>query len=106
MKPQDGFSIDVCEGRVVVSGELDMASAPAMTEAILRQAAATGGQAVLDLSEVTFMGSCGITELLRMREILSRSVVAVSPQVLRVLDITDMSWLVLDAAARTSAGRA
>ena len=105
MTPQAGFSIDMREGRIVVSGELDMASAPAMSESILRLAAATGGQVVLDLSEVSFMGSCGIKELLRMREVLSLQVVAVSPQVQRVLDITDMSWLVLDADSRTSDGR-
>jgi anti-sigma B factor antagonist len=106
MTPQDGFSIEVHEGRVVVAGELDMASAPAMSQSILRLEAAAAAQFLLDLSGVTFMGSCAINELLRMRELLSLRVVAVSPQVQRVLDITDLSWLILDADARTSDGRA
>ena len=105
MTAQNGFTIDVREGRVIVSGELDMACAPSMSESILRLAAATGGRVVLDLSEVTFMGSCGINELLRMHDVLSLRVVAVSPQVRRVLDITDLSWLILDADSRPIDGR-
>ncbi|HUP73517.1 MAG TPA: STAS domain-containing protein, partial [Acidimicrobiales bacterium] len=75
------------------------------SESILRLEAAAEGQVALDLSGVTFMGSCGIKELLRMRDVLSLRVDAVRPQVQRVLDITDLSWLILDADSRTSDGR-
>ena len=47
-----------------ISGELDLATAPQLTEALRDTSSA--GQVVLDLSELTFMDSCGIRALLEL----------------------------------------
>lgn len=49
--------------RVVVAGELDIATAPAFSAA-LHDAAAAGGDVELDLTEVTFMDSKGLGALI------------------------------------------
>jgi anti-anti-sigma factor len=100
-----GLSIDVRGDCVVVAGELDTASVSAMSETVLRHAFATAKQVVLDLSGVTFMGPGGVRELLRLNSALSLRGVVASPQVQRVLEITGLSWLVLDTDEETGVER-
>jgi anti-sigma B factor antagonist len=62
-----GLSLDVSSddaGRVViaVAGEVDMATAPQLAHCLLGH---TGTDVVVDLSEVTFMDSTGMTALVQ-----------------------------------------
>ena len=57
---------------VRVEGEVDLSSAPALTEALDAALAETVGAFVIDLCDVEFFDSTGITALLRARAILGR----------------------------------
>jgi stage II sporulation protein AA (anti-sigma F factor antagonist) len=85
---------DSAHRTVVVSGEVDMATADAMYQAAAREQAQ---QVTLDLTEVTFFDSAAIHALVRLAELLPDRLVAVpSPQVRRVLDIAGLGeqpWL-------------
>lgn len=56
------FSARAAGAVVVVSGELDMASAPLFRQA-LAEAEPRGGRVVLDMEGLTFMDSSGLREL-------------------------------------------
>ena len=78
---------------VRVEGELDMASASVLEDAISRVTSAP--HVVIDLSSCTFLDSTGmrvITET--MRQAPRVSVVATDPGVLRVLEITAVDTMV------------
>jgi anti-anti-sigma factor len=95
MPPQNLVSIDVFYECVVVTGELDAWSTPALVEKVL-QLAGPGGSAVdLDLSEVTFMDSRGLHALLELHQLLpTLRIVSVSTQGQRVLRMTNMTDIV------------
>jgi anti-sigma B factor antagonist len=81
---------------VFVSGELDLASAPRLQEALAELAADT---VVVDLSECTFLDSAGMGVLLASARGLSDSgrslrVAAANPHILRVLEITAVDTLI------------
>lgn len=83
--------------RLRVIGEIDAESAGSLTAAVDEHREASGAHAVeLDLSSVSFLDSLGLGELLTVRRDLemsggSLSVIGVSPQVRRVLDITGLA---------------
>jgi anti-anti-sigma factor len=56
------------DARVVVSGEVDMATAPQLTSAIESLAGATVQRVVVDLAAVSFMDSSGISALCLARK--------------------------------------
>ena len=66
--PPDRFSwsLDERVGEVVLGmrGDLDLDSEPEAREAIAAAEAAAGSRMVVDVSAVTFMGSCGLRVLL------------------------------------------
>jgi anti-sigma B factor antagonist len=83
-------------GVVRVAGELDLASAPRLTEALSALAA---DPVVVDLSACTFLDSAGMGALLASARALSESgrslrVVAADPRILRVLEITAVDTLI------------
>ncbi|MFN8050107.1 MAG: STAS domain-containing protein [Acidimicrobiales bacterium] len=82
--------------RVVVAGEIDMASAP-LLEDHLAVACNAAERVELDLSEVSFMDSQGLRVLLVAQRDSSVpiTVVATSPRVRRVLDLTGTAGLLL-----------
>ena len=87
-------------GLVALRGELDLAAAPTLRARV--DAAPAGQPLVLDLTEVTFIDSAVLKELLRARAELSardgRLVLAgVPPAVRRLLDLTRTSELFDDA---------
>ncbi|WP_309110840.1 STAS domain-containing protein [Saccharothrix sp.] len=99
----DYLSTEVAEvDRVVVvrlTGELDMCSEPAPEDVLRARIAARPDAVVLDLREVTFFGSNGISLLLSaVEEARSHgvgfAVVADSRPVLRPLEVTDMLGVV------------
>ena len=70
-------------GRIVVVGEVDMASAAAIRPVLL----ASTDPIELDLTGVTFMDSAGIRVLMMARNTRRVQVVAASEAVWRVLDL-------------------
>lgn len=85
----DGFHV------VTLSGELDIASAEGLSDWLVE---ISGSTVVIDLSEVTFMDSTGLTAFISARNRLrDDSVVLTRPQpnVLRVFEITGLDkWIV------------
>jgi anti-anti-sigma factor len=81
-----------CTGqRVTLVGELDAGTAPCVASAL--EMAGLVGDVDVDLGGVTFMDAGGLRSVLRLRELLvsngcSMRVVATSPAVQRVLEIT------------------
>ena len=61
------FGIEVSGGhawtRVEVSGELDLCTAPVLHQALARERAA-GRPTILDLSDITFVDSAGLVEVM------------------------------------------
>lgn len=70
--------IDIEEGVVRASGELDLHGAPAMQDALEQVSELGGPEIVIDLAGVTFMDSTGLRELLRVasdgRQVVLREV--------------------------------
>lgn len=87
---------------IAVSGELDIANAPAV-EAALRGAEASGaGEIVLDLSGLHFMGSVGLRVILeadeRARLLGHTLTLRTSPAVKRIADLVGLTSLMPVAA--------
>lgn len=57
---------------IAVRGEVDMATAPALSEALDAAVRASSGPLVVDLSEVGFLDSSGVGLFLRARALLGR----------------------------------
>lgn len=97
---QSEFGVEVrTEGQaaiIVVRGELDLATSPEL-ELQLRNFADTGNeQLVIDLRELEFMDSTGLSLIVKAHQRLSEegrrlSIVRGSQQVQRLLDLTGVS---------------
>ena len=63
--PTFGLNVSADDGRtlIVPSGELDIATTPALEQAIAEATAEPGAELVLDLRELTFMDSTGLRTL-------------------------------------------
>lgn len=81
---------------VTVAGEIDMANADDL-QSYLSSVAETHNLVALDLSTVTFIDSTGLNALIRTYRLLepggSLLVLAPSPQVSRVLEVTGLDRL-------------
>ena len=106
------FALDAVTGtgsavRLRVSGELDMYTAPLLTEAVQTQAS-SGPRVVVDLENVTFMDSTGVSALIGAIQDASRNgwqlAVArrLSPEVSRVMQLSGLLPL-LDSIATDEA---
>jgi len=87
---------DADHRRVVVTGEVDMATADQMFQAATREPA---DEVTLDLRAVTFFDSAAIQALVRLSDRIPHLFVLPSSRVRRVLDIAglgDQAWLVKD----------
>ena len=83
-----------------MAGELDSESALATAATVRRLAADKAARFELDLTEVTFIDSVGLRELLRLRQRLPMlRIVGVSPRIERMFAITGTTELLLDAKA-------
>ena len=98
MEP-DGFGIeDRHAGRrhtLLLSGELDMASAPALEEALQQLCEAGAQELVLDLRELSFMDSSGLNAIVKGRALCEehRCDLALIPgrrPVQRVFEVTQL----------------
>ncbi len=81
---------------VALSGELDLASSSALEEELERLAAATGPSVVIDLRDLEFMDSTGLSALVRAQSRLEQAgrrlaVVRGGSQVDRLLELTGLA---------------
>jgi anti-anti-sigma factor len=74
-------------GRIVVAGDIDMASAAAFRPVML----ASTDPIELDLTDVTFMDSSGVKVLVLARRVRPVRIVAASPAVSRVLELLGLA---------------
>jgi anti-anti-sigma factor len=89
MSDSDTLSIQQRGICVELLGELDTLSGPRITQSLLRVALRTQ-RLELDLSGVTFIDACGLRALLWLkRAVPTMQIVAMSPQVERILTITE-----------------
>jgi anti-anti-sigma factor len=99
MEHANGFSLEVSETRVKVTGELDVLTAPLVIEAVIKAMTVE-----LDLGEVTFVDSSGVHALIQLRNRRSElRIVAISPPVKRVLEVTGIARALLPAEPRAGA---
>ncbi|WP_300682942.1 STAS domain-containing protein [Nocardioides sp.] len=90
---------DATDGvRLVVTGDLDLATAPRLTEVARAAVSSPGDIVTLDLSGVTFLDSTGLGALLDLRKKVVGAggrvqVAAQSPAVARVLDLAGLTEL-------------
>jgi anti-anti-sigma factor len=83
---------------IALSGELDLATVPALHEALTHAEATDASRIVLDLQDLTFMDSMGLTAFLRARkraelnghQLILRSV---GPFARRLFNITKTEFL-------------
>ena len=60
------------DGVVLVSGEVDILTAPLLEQELRDSAALSGGDLVVDLGEVPFMDSAGMNVLVRLYKVLDK----------------------------------
>jgi anti-anti-sigma factor len=97
---QSHFRLEVRnEGRftvIAVSGELDLASSPALQEELDRVAASDSNMLIIDLRELDFMDSTGLSVLVRAHQRIEEqgrqlAMVKGPQQVQRLLSLTGVS---------------
>ena len=90
----DAFGIDVQDGVISLSGDLDAHTAPRLDEAITEVMRSGADPIVLQMAGVGFVDSSGLRSMIRARnEGGDRSVVIQSPSAatIRLLEITGMT---------------
>ena len=86
MEHKNAFTVEVSEGRVKITGEVDLKTTPMMIEAVVKAMTVE-----LDLSEVTFIDSIGLSGLINLRNTRAAlHIVDVSPQVQQILERTSL----------------
>jgi anti-sigma B factor antagonist len=103
MSPENALQIEVFPidvgSHVVLSGELDLATAPQLRECLAELAG--GGKSVeVDLSGLQFIDSTGITVLMLARKNLAASggslvVLAAASRVLEVFEVTGIATILM-----------
>jgi anti-sigma B factor antagonist len=97
---QSGFRVEVArkgETSVIsVSGELDLASSPALEQELERVAASEASMVIVDLSELEFMDSTGLSVLVRAHQRSEEKgqrfgLINSSQQVQRLLSLTGVA---------------
>lgn len=91
LAPETQVVTDMQAGRILVTGEVDIASVDEVTPALLKVEASDARAVVLDLSAVTFLDSTGVRMLLaaeaRSRANGHRLTVVSCPAVDRLIDL-------------------
>ena len=78
------FSVEVRDGCVMISGEIDMATAALLVDAVIKSS-----DAALDLSGVTFIDSMGLHALIQLRKGGTLPpIVTISAPVRRLLELS------------------
>jgi anti-sigma B factor antagonist len=91
MTPDDAVTIVITEGQVTVVGEVDIASAPSVVQAVTR-VADDSPTVVLDLGAITFIDSSGLHALTRLCQHLpGLRIVNPSANVRRLIEIAGLT---------------
>ena len=94
------FNVDVSRDErgvvISVSGELDLATSPVLDAALIRAGAAAAERVILDLRNVSFMDSTGLSVLVKAQRRATEShqllaVMTGHDQVLRLLTLTGVA---------------
>ena len=111
IRPPDAYAIEARETEdglavLILEGELDLAASPVLRERLEAAAAARG--AVLDMSEVTFVDSSALRELLRAAHRFAGDgrpfvLAGVRPAVARLLELTQTTGAFTSAATLAQA---
>jgi anti-sigma B factor antagonist len=90
---------------LVIAGELDLATAGDVREAIRSTFLDTGNRIVLDMSQVTFIDSTGIRTVLEAQKAADATLVLVAPSapVTRILDLTRLRRRFVEVATGADA---
>jgi len=95
MSTDEVFAIEVADGVISVSGDLDAHTAPRLDEAIAELVGSGAERIVVDMAGVEFVDSSGLRSLIRARANGSdeREVVVQDPSdsTIRLLDVTGMT---------------
>lgn len=88
----DGFAVEVEEGVIVVSGDLDAQTSGRLDDVIAGRLGAGVDELVFDMGGLQFIDSSGLRSLVMARGNGDRRVVlrSPSPSVVRLLDITGL----------------
>jgi anti-anti-sigma factor len=83
---------------IAVTGDVDLATAPSLGEAISRELAVTSRRLILDLTRVSFLGSTALFVLVQARDAALQAnvelrLVCNAPVVLRPLQLTGLDKL-------------
>jgi anti-sigma B factor antagonist len=97
--------------RVVLSGELDLAGVPALERVLDEAVQASDGVLLLDMCELDFVDSSGLTALLRTRALLGRedrelALICPHGPVRRVFELAGIADLFPFYASRAEAAEA
>ena len=97
---QSNFNVDVRDGTravvIEVSGELDLASSPALEHELEQGSGSTAEVVIVDLRKLEFMDSTGLSVLVRAHQRATDGgrqfgIVKGPPQVQRLLDLTGVA---------------
>ena len=97
---QSNFNVDVHNGQravvIEVSGELDLASSPALEQELERCSGSEAEVVIVDLRKLEFMDSTGLSVLVRAHQRATEGgsrfgIVKGPPQVQRLLDLTGVA---------------
>jgi anti-anti-sigma factor len=95
MPVEDVFGIDVSDGVISLSGDLDAHTAPQLDEAVNQVVNSGADRIVLEMADVGFVDSSGLRSMIRARSEggSTRTVVIQAPSAatLRLLEITGMT---------------
>ena len=107
---QSNITVDVRDGSravvIEVSGELDLASSPALQHELERGSGSDAEVVIVDLQKLEFMDSTGLSVLVRAHQRATEAgrrfgIVKGPPQVQRLLDLTGVAerLTIVDSAA-------
>jgi anti-sigma B factor antagonist len=101
MAGTDGFLVDLTarDGHplLVVHGEIDMSTAPVFAQALRIEADGSDeGELRVDLTNVSFMDSSGVGALVKLARTEVVRIVAASPAVQRVLQLSGLEAIMSD----------
>jgi anti-anti-sigma factor len=90
---RDGWDMEGIDDGVCVRGEIDLATAGDLAEALYEAAGATDTGFLIDLSQVTFIDSTGIDALTRVLDVHAdkRFVIVPSNQVFTLLHLSGLT---------------
>ena len=107
---RDGWDLERIDGGVAVQGEIDLATAGDLAEALYDAAATTDTGFLIDLTQVTFIDSTGIDALTRVLNVHADTCFVIVPSnqvftLLHLSGLTNGAWPNVKCAHRRTTDR-